>query len=33
MLTEVVPTGRGVQRALTLLATIVALRLVGGEHF
>ena len=33
MLTVAGQTGRGVQRALTLLATIVVLRLAGGEHF
>jgi hypothetical protein len=33
MLTEVVPTGQGVQSVRTLPATTIALRLVGGEHF
>jgi hypothetical protein len=29
----VTQTGRGAQRALTLPATIAALKLAGGEHF
>jgi hypothetical protein len=33
MLTVAGQIGRGVQRALILLATIVALKLAGGEHF
>jgi hypothetical protein len=33
MLTEEVQTGQGAQRALTLPAIIVALRLAGGADF